>query len=229
MTTYRELVYLILDELKGDSDDFSYNENHILFLLSKYRAFLLKQRYSDIKKAVPETNYQKLEVLKSPIDQISTSKIYRVYSEDIVPMIMLPENTRVFLPENSYILNSETTFITRDRARYITYNRYNKNIIYSFIDENKKLICYMSDYRITDIDIFNNLELIAIFQDCLEVDRLKTNNTQELLDCVFPLEVNLTQPLIELVIKEITQAEYRPDDTINNGTDDLSKVNNDGQ
>ena len=50
MSTYRELVYLVLDELKGTSDDFTYTEDHIIFLLNKYRAFLLKQKYSDIRK-----------------------------------------------------------------------------------------------------------------------------------------------------------------------------------
>ena len=58
MSTYRELVYLVLDELKGTSDDFTYTEEHIMFLLSKYRAFLLKQKYNDIKKQIPESNYQ---------------------------------------------------------------------------------------------------------------------------------------------------------------------------
>ena len=53
MNTYKELVYMCLDELKGSSDDFTYTEDHIVFLLTKYRVFLLKQRYSDIKKPIP--------------------------------------------------------------------------------------------------------------------------------------------------------------------------------
>lgn len=49
---------MILDQLKGLSDDFTYTEEHCLFLANKYRGFLLKQRYSDIKKQIPESNYQ---------------------------------------------------------------------------------------------------------------------------------------------------------------------------
>lgn len=30
--TYREAVYLVLDELKGMSDDFTYTEEHVAFL-----------------------------------------------------------------------------------------------------------------------------------------------------------------------------------------------------
>jgi hypothetical protein len=54
---YKELVYLVLDEMKLTNDDSVINENHIVFLASKYRNMILKQRYSDIKKPIPESNY----------------------------------------------------------------------------------------------------------------------------------------------------------------------------
>jgi hypothetical protein len=42
MATYREITYLILDELKTNSDDSFFEREHVLFLMDKYRAFLLK-------------------------------------------------------------------------------------------------------------------------------------------------------------------------------------------
>ena len=36
MTTYKSLIYLVLDELKLFSDDASYTEDHILYLIDKY-------------------------------------------------------------------------------------------------------------------------------------------------------------------------------------------------
>ena len=55
--TYREIVYACLDILKLTSDDSLYTEDHIIFLANKARTLLLKQRYSDIKKRIPESNY----------------------------------------------------------------------------------------------------------------------------------------------------------------------------
>ena len=43
--TWREVIYMVLDELKGMSDDFTFTEDHIAFLLGNYRSFILKQRY----------------------------------------------------------------------------------------------------------------------------------------------------------------------------------------
>lgn len=65
MSTYKELVYLVLDELRLHSDDALFTEDHIIFLADKYRAFLLKQKYSDIKKQIPESNYHQSVGLQS--------------------------------------------------------------------------------------------------------------------------------------------------------------------
>ena len=49
MSTYRELVYIILDQIRATSDDSLYNDAHISYLIDKYRSMLLKQKYSDVK------------------------------------------------------------------------------------------------------------------------------------------------------------------------------------
>ena len=55
--TWREVIYMVLDELKGMSDDFTFTEDHIAFLLGNYRSFILKQRYyTDIKMAIFRPN-----------------------------------------------------------------------------------------------------------------------------------------------------------------------------
>ena len=92
MSTYRQLTYLILDEAKGMSDDFTYTEDHLIFLIDKYRAFLLKQRYSDIKKQIPESNYQTicLDLIQVPAisGEPCEGGVY-LRSEKEVPFLML--------------------------------------------------------------------------------------------------------------------------------------------
>ena len=56
--TYREIVYMVLDSLKLASDDSYITEEHVLFLVSKLRSTILKQTYSNIKREIPESNYQ---------------------------------------------------------------------------------------------------------------------------------------------------------------------------
>ena len=53
---YKDIVYMVLDEIKSTSDDAFFTEEHVLLLVNNYRNFILKQRYSDIKKPIPESN-----------------------------------------------------------------------------------------------------------------------------------------------------------------------------
>ena len=59
--TYRQLVYLVLDEIKLISGDSIINEDHIIFLADKYRPFLLKQYYDkELEKAIADNVYQEI-------------------------------------------------------------------------------------------------------------------------------------------------------------------------
>ena len=57
MSTYREIVYMVLDELKEHSDDAYYTEDHIIFLATNWRAALLEKKYPTNKKDIPSENY----------------------------------------------------------------------------------------------------------------------------------------------------------------------------
>ena len=46
----------------------------------------------------------------------------------------------------------------------------------------------------------------------------------ELQDREFPIEDALVPPLIELIVKELAPAVFRPEDDTNNAADDLAKV-----
>ena len=161
MSTYRELVYLILDELKGVSDDFSYTQDHIIFLLDKYRGFILKQRYSDIRKQIPESNYQTLclDLIKVPAisDEVCGEGSY-LRSKEKVPYIMNIGTPRVY-PTDYY--KGEITIISRDRMRYVGYNKYLQNIIYCSINPDSYLyfkyfffLCFKKGFILKGFFIF---------------------------------------------------------------------------
>ena len=130
MSTYREIIYMISDELKLISDDSYYTEDHILFLVSKYRAFLLKQRYSDIKKFIPESNFNTicLELIEVPAisGEVCEGGVY-LRSKNKIPYMMGVKQPRVY-PIDYY--QGEITYVNRDRMKYVGYNKYLNNIIY---------------------------------------------------------------------------------------------------
>lgn len=68
MSTYKELIYMVSDRAKQQSDDATFTNEHIAFLLNKYRTYLLKQKYVNSVVGSPISNYQ---VICSTLTKVS--------------------------------------------------------------------------------------------------------------------------------------------------------------
>ena len=226
MSTYKELVYMCLDELKLYSDDALYTEEHIMFLLGKYRTFLIKQRYSDVKKQIPESNYQTicLDLIKvSAISGEPCEGGSYLRSKEKIPFLMKIGNPRVY-PIDYY--QGEITYVSRDRMRYVGYNKYLQNIIYASLGPDNYL--YFKSFN-PQFLYLEKVRMTGIFEDTLAASELQCPDENgdtvcDVLDREFPIENALIPPLIQLVVEELTKAEYKPEDKENNSDDDLSEV-----
>ena len=226
MSTYKELVYLVLDELKLSSDDAYFTEEHVYFLLGKYRGLLLKQRYSDVKKDIPESNYQTecLELIEVPAirDEECEGGSY-LRSKDTIPYLMKIGSPKVYPID--YFHGGNITLVSMQRMRYVGYNRWLPNIIYAAFGPDNHLyfksgnpqFLYMQRARLTGI--FEDPEKAAELQ--CEGD---TEPPCDPMDKPFPLEEALIPQLIELVVKELRSSVYSPEDKANNADDGLSEV-----
>ena len=218
---------MCLDELKLMSDDANFNEDHIAFLCGKYRSFLLKQRYyTDIKKAISESNYQTicLDLIEVPAisGEVCEGGSY-LRSKDKIPVTLMIGNPRVY-PIDYY--QGEIAYVSRDRMRYVGYNKWMKNIIYCSIAPDGYL--YFKSWN-PQFLYLEKVKFTAIFEDANEVSNLTCDGdegtTCDLMDRIFPIEEALVPPLIELVVNELRKAEYAPSDENNNADDDLDEAN----
>jgi hypothetical protein len=201
---------MCLDLLKGTSDDFSYTEDHIAYLLDKFRALLLKQRYgNDPKKHVPYSNYQNIDLT------LTLGTPYYI-SNDIIPAMLQIGIPRI--TSDGYY-NIKFEYISRERLPFVGYNKYLKNIRYCGINEINRLCVVPKEDD--DFATFNYLRLTAIFENPRSI---QTNSTTHWMDNQFPLEEPLIPNLIELVVNSLVKSVNSPTDTINNGADDYSSI-----
>lgn len=224
--TYNEIIYMCLDELKLSSDDSFYTKDHILFLIVKLRSFLLKQRYSDIKKQIPDSNYQSicLDLIEVPAisgEPCEGSSYLR--SKNKIPTTMMVGNPRVY-PTDFY--QGEIAYISRDRMRYIGYNKFMRNIIYCSKAPDGYL--YFKSWNPQFLYI-ENVRFSAIFEDAKEASEMACPEENgaicKLEDKEFPIEDSLVPPLIELVVKELRGPEFMKKDEDNNAEDNLPDSN----
>ena len=224
MASYREVAYMISDELHIVSDDSFITENHVIFLMDRYRSFLLKKNYSDIRKSIPESNYQTICLNLETVNGIKDDECSGLYLKSIetIPNILGIESPRV---SSIDFLDGEITYISRERMKFVGHNKFLKNIIYCCIGPKGKLYMKSSNPQAYYLD---KVELSGIFEDSSAASELSCNTAEggsescDILDRRFPLEEALIPVMIELIVKELSGTIYRPSDDVNNANDDLA-------
>lgn len=224
MATYRELVFMCLDMLKLSADDTYFTEEHVIFLLGKYRGMLLKQQYKDVKKEIPESNFQtvclELEQVPAIAGEPCEGGTY-LKSKEKIPYLMGISTPRVFIDD---YYQGDITYVSRERMKYVGYNKWLQNIIYASIGPDNYL--YFKSFNPQYLYL-ENVKLTGVFEDPEEAAKLDcTVNTGscDVLDMVFPLEEALIPQVIQLVVKELSGSIYKPKDSENNASDDLSSI-----
>ena len=220
--TLRELVFMVLDECKIHSDDSYFNEDHVSFLLSKYRSFLLKKELEKENKNLSSTNAQTicLNLMEVPaIEDFDCSGSY-LRSTEKIPSIVNEFKVQLY-PLDYY--QGEIIFTSRERMRYTGYNKWTKNLIYAskgpddylYLKSENPQYLYMEKLRMT-----------AVFEDFEEAAQLACDEDGvvvcDKLDAQFPIESAQVPIIIELVVKELLGVKYQPKDKNNNAADDAS-------
>lgn len=223
MSTYRELVSLVMDEVKLVSDDSHIQEEHVLFILGKLRVFLLKQRYSDIRKEIPDSNYQTVCLnleRTGQIDDIPCTGSNMLRSIETVPYLMQIGATRISTLD---FFQGDFNYVNNSRFKYSEGGKYTSKQVYGTIAPDNRL--YMRSKN-PQLYYLEKVKLTGIFEDAEGASNLSCESTEcvDLMDKRFPIEESLVTPLVELAVKEISVPKYQAEDNINNSSDDLSTI-----
>ena len=225
--TYRELVYMVLDRIKGQSDDFSYTEEHVIFIANKYRSYLLKNTYKDIKKTIPQSNYQTICLdleQANVIDGRPCSGDLYLRSKDKIPTLIEDIGATVY--PTDYFQGINIIFTTRDRLRYVGENRYMKNLIYTAIGADKHL--YFKSNNPQHLQL-GKVRMSGVFEDAEKANELscdENGNKCNILDMNFPLESDMVMQLCDAIVQVLLNAKVQPQDAMNNANDDMAAIMN---
>ena len=219
---------MVLDELKIVSDDSHFQEEHVLFLLDKYRTFLLKQRYSDIRKEIPESNYQTICVDLKQVNAIDgtpcTGADYMKSLQEIPNMMQVGKQKISSLD----YFQGNFAYTNNERFKYVGNNKYLKNQIYGTIAPDNHLYLKSSNPQMYYLE---KVKVTGIFEDSSKAAELQCPDASgekpcDVMDMEFPIEEALIPPMIELIVKELSGYVYQPADNENNATDDLDRLAN---
>ena len=226
----KEIVYMVLDLAKAaTSDDSFFTEDHALFLCRKYRAFLIKKE-QEKKAAIEQADVFEQQQICLDLEKVAAIDgspcTGGYYLRTTKPIPKIVEGTQPQVYPLDYYQGTNISYISKDRMRYVGTNKYLQNIIYTSIAPDFHLYLKSSNPQFLYL---KKLRMAAIFEDFDTIEDLLCDDNGESQDCdpmemSFPIREYLVPTLIELVVKELTGAAYKPVDEKNNANDDLSHV-----
>lgn len=219
---------MVLDFLKISSDDAYYTPDHVIFLLNKFRAFVLKSKYENGKETPSDTNYQTVKVNFEEIDRVEGLDCSGKYLRS---KETLPGSLGIGVPQfsGSDIFEDGMCVVSPARFKNVGFNKWMKNITYVTLQSDKVYLksCNPLAYYLeegTYRDIFN--DPISAAAESGEYDVDESGAVCNPMDVEFPLEDNLLPLVMQYVVKELSGGLYKPKDSENNADDDLSELAN---
>lgn len=231
--TYREAVYLIMDLLHLMSDDAGYTEQHIIFLLNKYRIFLLKNADKESPAAdnFSDSAYQTIDLTLTKVSTnaeiscvssyMTTDAYYIWRSTEKVPTLASIGTPKIYYHNSDNVdvddfYQVEMPYVSMNRMKYVGQNKWLKNFLYCSIGPDN----YLYAKSVRDYGDPLRVTLKAIFEDPEDA----FDDSNDILDEELPIDESLIPQLIDYIVKLIAAAEYRPDDPYNNAADDLARM-----
>lgn len=215
------MIYMVRDLLKLSSDDSYITSQHILFMLEKFRAYVLKSKYEDDEASVPDTNKSEITVeLELVSDNLGYSGIPLLRSKDPLPSDMLFDYITV--RTNKLTGNPNIVYVPFSRFPYVGNNKYLKNIIYWTIDDDDYILVKSCNPL---FEYLRELKIEGVFESPMKVaERECSCNGLEVNydDVDFCLEDDLVQLVIQYVMNTFQNSIYKPQDEDNNTNDDLA-------
>lgn len=220
--TYRELIYMVSDIIKLNSDDTQFTEEHIAFLLNRCRAAIFKQYYSKKNKTIPQQNYQTICLDVEPYRE-SDSVCSPIHLRSTVPIPNIMDKTDLKVSTiNS--LDSTLSYVSVEQYQYANANPWTKNILYATKNYDDYLYIKSSNPQFINL---KKVKVSGVFEDPTVASKYScTNNGEPIIcdwmDAIFPIEDGLSSILIETVVEILQPSAYMPDDKSNNAKDDLT-------
>lgn len=226
----KDFVYYILDAVHNISDDSIINEDHVVFLMKKYRSFLIKKEIDKEKESEDEASEFEYQEICLDLERVEAMPGlpceggYLLRSTKAIPKLLDGSTPRLY-PIGFYG-GINMAFVTKDRMRYVGTNKFLQNIIYFSLGPDLHL--YGKSVN-PQFQYLQKIRMSAVFEDFDDATDLLCDDDGnsaacDVLDASFPIREYLVPTMIELIEKEILGTNYRPADNMNNANDDLASL-----
>lgn len=237
MSTFREIVSMVMDRCKLLGDDNYVEPEHALFIISRLRAYLLTSKYQKAKAQMSPSNMQTLTVELEPAGEpCSCGNAFTLRSVKELPNTLMLNNyegVTNITPVGLAVCKTNFNFVSAARFPFAGESRWQKMMSYACIAADNHLYIKSSDSLIEDLEavnittVFEDVEKAAQAEAQDKYDECAEGQTPcDVMDMRFPLEEGLVTLLIENAAQTIQDTAAKPKDDKNSSNDELDSLMN---
>jgi hypothetical protein len=227
--TLNQIAYGLLEEVRSHvSDDTDIDLRQIKDMIHGVRATLLKQKFDKNVRIIDDVFTQTLDALEietvdSSVHSTITSGRYVFRTIKEIPPTIERRNyegtfTRVGPADK---LATKYNLVSYDRALYSGNGRFNKDMIFAFLHNNKiHLIsnsgAFHKAVQFINVDgVFQNPEQVARFMDA-------SGNSLTFSDEAYPISRNMRSTIEDMLRQKLGITAQAPSDKVNDGEENVS-------
>lgn len=190
----------------------------------QYRTVLLERKYRDQKNSIPTSNYQTICVdIESDTDCNNITQVKSI--QNIPAFTNLKGNESIKISAIGDLFNNlEYVYTSIDRLPYVGNNKWLRNIIYFTTATDNKLYLKSQNHNFKYLKRVSIAGMLDNPKEALALSCDVNGNPCDYMETEFPLESSLVSVLIDTVCNSLEGTVYRPEDDVNDASDNLSKV-----
>lgn len=198
MSTYKDIVFLLLDELKIKIDDSHFTPEHIVAIINKYRAAIIKQKYGgQIKRPIPLACFQTLNIEMNSDTKISTLPVPKLIDINGIELSTDIDTVNVL---NTF----KITLVHPSRFKFLGHNRFLSTILYG-------ALWYDNYFRVQySGSIPSPFLLSGLLENPLEIIEFNELEIDDPLDLEFPLDQASIAEVMAFALKELADVRIFP-------------------
>lgn len=217
-----KIIYDIRERLKLNSDDIGYTDEYLAHLIDINRVFLVKQRFTNFTKNVPEELKQVICVDLEVADSIDGEPCFGnvLRSVSTIPSLLeIGGRSAIIGVRVEDIMHPHLNIVSTERLPYVGYNKWLTKEMYIALDGDNKLYIKSSNPQHLNLE---KIKLIGVFSSPEEADAMLCTPVGEECDYFekeYPMEGYLIKDLVNMIIQDIAPTLIIPKDNVNDSSE----------
>ena len=217
MSTLREIVYSVKEQLLQYSDDSNISNEHIAFLVKNDRSLLISQRFSNRSYIIPQKLrqhfYKELELADSNEFFSGIDTILRTKDPIQYPLEPFNFKTNIKINSGSYT-DINFTLISPDRFPYVGNFKWTQGQIYVTIGSDFRL--YFTSGN-PSVKLLENVKVSMVMEDpeLAYPETIYYNPAIDFWDTQYPMEELMVTQVTDMIVKKLTSSLLKQEDKTN--------------